>query len=412
MSGRRVVTLPPGCEGGEALKFARRAKLAGAELLELRSDLHPGDALDAAALARLLPLLAAERGRDLASELRSAAAEVDRPLGGPADGATFLSYHADRPLPPDEAVAFWESHEPGARAIKHVEPLGAPGDGLRLLETQRKLGERFGAGRVTVLAVGPLALPFRCLLAAKNALDYLALDEHFLAAPGQRLLADAVRERAGSSGSSLVPRRGILGAGIAQSRSPQRHLQPFDRVDLPPDTELEPLLHALHPFYGGFAVTSPFKKAAARLAGSPLPAINTLLRAESGWVGANTDVDGARAVVRRLGVAELTALGDGGATAALREACAQEQVRLSVLRRGGLPGRPLTGTLLWTWPADLPPPEGLRFEHARVAVITYGARARQVSGAIRDRGGVPVGVGARWFAAQARGQARLWEAGR
>ena len=410
MAARLVVTLPPGRSGEAALEFARRARREGADLLELRGDFHADGAIDAAALARELPLLAAERGGELPRAFLCAAAEIDRPLGSPAEGTTLRSWHADRPLTPSEALAVWESCVPGPTALKHVEPLGTPRDGLRLLETQRRLGQRFRAARITVLAVGDLALPFRCLLAAGNELDYVALDGQSLAAPGQRLLADAVRERDAGGRDRGGRRLGLLGAGIAQSRSPERHRQPFDRIDLPPDTELAPLLAELHPFYDGFAVTSPFKREAARIAGSALPAVNTLLRTPDGWSGANTDVDGAREAVRRLGVAELTALGDGGATAALREACAREQVRLSVLRRAEVFGHALSGTFVWTWPPGLAAPDGLRFDRARVAVIAYGERARWVSREIRTRGGRPVAIGGRWFAAQAHGQERLWEA--
>ncbi len=403
---RLVVTLPRGLGREEQHGFARRAREAGADLLELRSDLHGERDVEPAALAGELPLLAAERGRPLPSTWLATASERDRALGSPPDGRALISWHAERPLEPREALAAWEARAPDAAAVKHVEPLGSPAQALRLLETRRLLAERFGAG-VTVLAVGALALPFRCLLARENALDYVALDATALAAPGQRLLAAAVRERKAKASSPL--RRGILGTAIAQSRSPERHVQPFDRIDLPADADLGPLLEALHPFYAGFAVTSPFKKAAAQIAGSSRPAVNTLRRTEGGWEGLNTDVDGARAVLRSLGARSLTALGDGGVTAALREACAAEGVALSVLRRQALSDRSLSGTLVWTWPPQLPPPPRLRFDGARVAVVTYGARAQQVSDAIRARGGEPVVVGEQWFSAQADGQARLWE---
>ncbi|HUB05996.1 MAG TPA: shikimate dehydrogenase [Myxococcales bacterium] len=404
MPARYVVTLPPDRAGDEALAFAAAARRGGAQLLELRSDLTPDGAVDAAALARELPLLAAERGRRLPAAWREAAAEIDVPLGAPAEGATLRSWHAEAPLAPAEALAGWARLPPPGVPLKHVEPLGEPREGARLLETQRLLVERYGAGRVTVLPTGALALPFRALLAERNALDYVALDERFAAAPGQRLLADARRAEGGTG----RPRRGILGTGLAQSRSPERHEAPFDRLDLPPDAPLDDLLSALHPFYAGFAVTSPFKKAAARLAGSPLPAVNTLCRTSSGWSGANTDVDGALAAIRGLGAAGLTALGDGGATAALRQVCVRERIELSVVRRDALPARPLAGTCVWTWPPELPPPASLRFAGARVAVITYGPRAERIASAIRERGGEPVGVGERWFTAQADGQARLW----
>jgi len=64
---------------------------------------------------------------------------------------------------------------------------------------------------VTVLATGPLALPFRAVLARKNALDYLAL-EPASARRSQRLLVDAVREA--RAGMPEGPRLGIIGHQI------------------------------------------------------------------------------------------------------------------------------------------------------------------------------------------------------
>jgi hypothetical protein len=80
---------------------------------------------------------------------------------------------------------------PAGVHVKHVEPLGALSETGRLLETQAALRGVFGE-RVTVLATGPLALPFRAVLAESNALDYLAVDGTWSAAPGQRLLDDAL----------------------------------------------------------------------------------------------------------------------------------------------------------------------------------------------------------------------------
>ena len=73
---------------------------------------------------------------------------------------------------PRRPVALW-GEVPAGVLIKHVEPLGELGDAGRLLETQARLIARFGATRVTVLATGVLALPFRAVLARRNALDLL-----------------------------------------------------------------------------------------------------------------------------------------------------------------------------------------------------------------------------------------------
>lgn len=407
--GRLVVTLPSGVEGARALAFAQDARRRGAELLEIRTDLHADDAADIEHLAGVLSLLASERGRPVPPRWEKAAALVDRPFESPdvARLPSVASYHAEQPLSPREAVVLWEKVKLAEGSwIKHVEPLGPPATGARLLETRAQLRKLAGHERVTVLAMGPLALPFRCVLAGENALDYVAASPTWVAAPGQRLLDDAVRERRAKPGRA---RLGIFGTGIAGSRSPRIHPQPFDRIELPADAPIGELVDALHPFYAGFAVTSPFKKPLAAHLGSKLEAVNTLVRRASGWDSANTDVEGARAVLERLAASEVIVLGDGGVTAALRLAVEGTAVRLRILRHSEITGAPVSGRVIWTWPDRVAPPEALTFERAVVAVVAYGAAARRIAAEVRRRGGEPWLLGARWFVAQARQQRKLWE---
>lgn len=401
----RVVTLPPGVAPND---FARRAKRGGADLIELRTDLHP-DELDVAAAASELPLLVSQRDRRPPKAWLAAAERVDVPVGEAAPEAKQIlwSHHADAPLSPAEALALWKRHAPApGTLIKHVEPLGSLDQSGRLLETQRLLRAEFGEGRVTVLATGALALPFRCVLAARNALDYLALDPSFAAAPGQRLLADAVREGpAPLEGARL----GILGSGIAHSRSPRLHRQPFDRIDLPPDAPIADLLRALQPHYRGFAVTSPFKRQAAVAVGAEQEAVNTLVRRADGWAAANTDVEGARAVLQALPEGVVTVLGAGGVAPALRDAARSLGRKLRFLRASDVDRSPLSGAAIWTWPAKWSAPAALRFDGARVAVIAYGPDARIIAREISRRGGAPLRLGPKWLIAQARAQRALWE---
>jgi hypothetical protein len=79
-----------------------------------------------------------------------------------------------------------------------------------------------------------------------------------------------------------------------------------------------------------------------------------------------------------------------------------------VLKRDAA-ARTLGGLVVWTWPEQVEPPSGLRFENARVAVIAYGSPGRRVAEHVRRLGGVPVHLGAAWFVAQARAQRRFWE---
>lgn len=418
---RRVVTLPPAVDPNA---FAWAARHAGADLLEVRTDLTPLE-MELRPAARALPLLLSQRGPQVPEEWLPLAELVDQPLGpggqaGQGDGRTALrSFHADRPLDTRQALARWADVAPGG-LVKHVEPLGSLHEAPRLFATQQALAERFGANRVTVLATGPLALPYRAVLAARNALDYLAFGGTWAAAEGQRQLADAAREwRARGAVGPLEPpaatsrgsaaRLGVLGCGVAHSRSPRIHPQPFDRLDLPANTDLAALLEALHPHYQGFAVTSPFKLAAAKAVEAKRRAVNTLVRTAAGWKSWNTDVEGAAAVLEVLGGRRVTILGDGGVTDALREAARRAGVTLDVRRRGDSTGARLSGPVVWTWPAGVDAPAGLRFENATVAVIAYGPPAKRVAQRVLELGGQPLRLGARWFVAQARAQRKLWQ---
>jgi hypothetical protein len=309
-----------------------------------------------------------------------------------------------------QALAHWRG-TPADVQVKHVEPLGSPSDASRLLETQAALRSVFG-DRVTVLATGPLALPFRAVLAESNTLDYLALDGTWSAAPGQRLLDDAVRSSRRARHDGTAQRLGILGSPLGHSRSPRLHAQPFDRIELPPDVDVGALLAALRPHYRGFAVTNPFKKAVARATNANRDAVNTLVREELGWSSANTDREGAAATLsaltQRAGTRLVTVLGDGGVTGALREAAEQLGVTLTVLQRATV-GDVVRGAAVWTWPASVDAPAALRFEHALVAVIAYGAPARTIAARVQQLGGTPLRLGPRWFIAQARRQRALWE---
>src|SRR5436190_195783 len=137
----RVVTLPVGLGPADAIGFARRAKACGASVLEVRDDFT--QTLDAEALSTVLPLLLAFReGGGFTDVARRLARWHDRPFvpdqspAGAAGPAVILSHHAQFALSSEAADSLWASAGGGAALIKHVEPLGAPETGARLLETQ------------------------------------------------------------------------------------------------------------------------------------------------------------------------------------------------------------------------------------------------------------------------------------
>ncbi|WP_211486871.1 shikimate dehydrogenase [Corallococcus exiguus] len=412
MATRRIITLPPTLTGADAVAFARDGLKRGADVIEVRTDLHaPGD-IDPDALARVMPLLVSERGKPVPAPWVQAAWRVDRDVERAQDmdappGKLLASHHAEGPLTTTEALKRWSRPIPPDALVKHVEPMDGPAHLDVLLKTQAALSQRFGAERVTVLGMGPVAIPARAVLSRRNGLEYVAMGGPWMAAPGQRLLDDVVREhRKAKDPHSL--RLGILGTAIPHSRSPRIHRQPFDRIDLAEDAPVEAVVDALLPHYAGFAVTSPFKMRLAKHTGSQLDAINTLVRRGSRWESFNTDTEGARAVLERLGTKDVAVLGDGGSTQALRLVSAEQGLALRVVKRAEIQA-PLSGDWVWTWPDRVAAPENLRFQGARVAVIAYGAPGRRVAAEIVRRGGTPLLLGAAWFVAQARRQRQLWE---
>ncbi|RKH40930.1 shikimate dehydrogenase [Corallococcus llansteffanensis] len=412
MAALRIITLPPTLTGAEAVVFAKDGLRRGADVVEVRTDLHAPDAVDPEALSRVMPLLVSERGKPLPTAWVKAAWRVDRDVERAQDmdappGRLLASHHAEGPLTTAEALRRWSRPLPADALVKHVEPMDGPAHLDVLLETQRQLSARFGAERVTVLGMGPVALPARAVLSRRNGLEYVAMGGAWTAAPGQRLLDDVAREHRKAKDAN-ASRLGILGTSIPHSRSPRIHRQPFDRIDLAEDAPVEAVVDSLLPHYAGFAVTSPFKMRLARHTGAALEAINTLVRRGSRWESFNTDTEGARAVLERLGSKSVSVLGDGGSTQALRLVAGELGLDLRVVRRAEVQS-PLTGDWVWTWPDRVAPPETLRFEGARVAVIAYGAPGRRVAAEIVRRGGTPLLLGAAWFVAQARRQRQLWE---
>jgi shikimate dehydrogenase len=130
----------------------------------------------------------------------------------------------------------------------------------------------------------------------------------------------------------------LIGSPVAHSLSPQMQNAAFDAcgldweyaaVDVAPE-ELEDVVRELDV---GANVTAPYKLDVARLVGSKLPSVNTLVVREGGLEAHSTDA----AVLEELEFDRPAIIGDGGAAVAFRQALPGAQV---FSRRG-------------TWPPDV-----------------------------------------------------------
>ena len=236
-----------------------------------------------------------------------ATVDVEHARGLLADVAAFpererviLSHHA--PFGPSdgledllEAMASVE-----ARAVKLVA--GAPdlAAGLRIADLQRGRN-----GATAVFPMGPASGPGRVLSALSGAALVYGPVERDTAA-GQIPIEDLIRIYEVDRPRKIEALFGVVAGSTARSLSPRLHNALFRSRGLPwlylplqvADFERERPHEIEHdPPFRGFAVTQPWKLAAAR-AGRPsedvraIGAANTLVRDRGLWRAENTDVDG------------------------------------------------------------------------------------------------------------------------
>lgn len=354
-----VVTLPKSAQKNPAA-FARKAKSAGADVLEVRTDLTP----HLKKFRSPLPILLAIRGKwlglgmieqlqpewidfdrthcDAASQLR----KVDR-------GAKCIVSHHDFKRTPSllqlqKLVERMLISKPWA--VKIATQIVTYKDLVTLLDLQSWLAKK--KIRSIVLGMGPKAHLTRVLSPSRNALTYTFLDgdepsvggqlplSFYNSRPGTAALEHRVLKHRG--GTAIF---GIIGGPqVAHSLSPliQNALFKKYRVDavftmFPTDNfrktlkELEPLKIA------GYCVTAPFKREAYALASVRDPLVetlqssNTLVRAITPspspegrgetWKAFNTDAAGIIHGYPFLsGCNSVAILGAGGAAAAAIEA--------------------------------------------------------------------------------------------
>jgi shikimate 5-dehydrogenase len=264
-----IVTLPTSAAADPA-DFARRARAAGVDVLEVRGDLTPG----LAPFASALPLLLAPRGGDLTALAARGAAWVDQ-----EDGETHLdvpgasriaSFHDHGGTPPTAELVERgrAAFARGADLVKLACTAQDYADLARLDDVRRALRP---LGRVAVLAMGALAELDRVRSPWRNAATYAALAADLASAPGQLDVARHVE----LAGPDEPPVYGILGgpAFTARSASPRlfrtlcgRHGVRAAHVRLPSADATRDLATLRALGVRGLAVTAPHKLAAARFA--------------------------------------------------------------------------------------------------------------------------------------------------
>jgi len=325
---------------------------AGANAIEFRMDLAQRP-IPAAAVVTLDPrpvILtwrslaeggrfsgSAEEYRRLVGEAYASGATVDvehaRGLLGDRDALpererVVVSMHSPFSLPPDWEARLSAMRTAGAHAVKLVA--GAPdlAGGLRIAELQKRQGDG-----VAIFPMGPASAPGRVLSALFGAALVYGPVERETAA-GQVPIGDLLSIYAVDRPRPIEALFGVIAGNTARSLSPMLHNTLFRQRDLPflylplqvADFDREkPHEIEFDPPFRGFAVTQPWKLAAAR-AGRPsddvrlIGASNTLVRDRGIWRAENTDVEGVFDPLADHGTGEgrsAVVIGAGGAARAV-----------------------------------------------------------------------------------------------
>ncbi len=251
----------------------------------------------------------AEEYRRLVTEGYDAGAtlDVEHARGILADRSVFpqrdrvvVSLHSPFSLPADWAPRLAAMREARARAVKLVAGAADVAAGLRIAQIQRSQGPG-----VAVFPMGTASAPGRILSAVFGAsLVYGPVERD--TAPGQLPIGDLLAIYEVGRPRRIEALFGVVAGSTARSLSPRLHNALFRARDLPylylplqvGDFERErPHEIVFDPPFRGFAVTQPWKLAAARV-GDPsedvglIGAANTLVRKRGSWRAENTDVDG------------------------------------------------------------------------------------------------------------------------
>ncbi len=298
-----VVTLPRSA-AKNPLPFAKKAKAAGADVLEIRGDLTR----DVKKFSSPLPLLASPRGAGIKfiERLQPTFVDLEKTelkliAALPKTAKLILSFHDHEGTPSIEQLRkitdkFLE-YDPFA--LKIVTTIKTYKDLVMLEESRKELQSR---SRLSMFAMGEKAHLTRLLSPMRDAFTYSFLDGTEPAAAGQLSLKFY----------SMLPHVrtpqifGIIGGSqISPSFSPLLHMSLYEKYKVDalftvfPTDDFKGAISDLEPLkISGLAVTAPFKREAFELAeggdalAQHLQSVNTLVRSGKGWSGSNTDVVG------------------------------------------------------------------------------------------------------------------------
>ncbi len=225
---------------------------------------------------------------------------LDDPAALPERERVIVSQHAPFSLPEDWQTRLSAMRATRARVVKLVAGAGDLLASLRIAELQRTQD-----GAATIFPMGPASPPGRVLSALLGAaLVYGPVEQE--TASGQIPLSDLLDVYEVDRPRRVEALYGILGGSPARSLSPRLYNALFQARDLDwlylplPIVDFEreaPTSLENDPPFRGFAVTQPWKLAAARAGRASedviaVGAANTLFLERGRWRAENTDVDG------------------------------------------------------------------------------------------------------------------------
>jgi len=341
-----VITLPPSA-AKDPKAFAIKAKRAGADILEIRSDLTP----NVQAFHSILPLLVSIRGSHdgLSDSLLPAFIDVEEhsdTVWLPKRAKLILSFH-DYDSTPSYAMLKkialrMTTEKPWAIKIAtYVRTYDNLVTLTKLQDWLKKTNQRS-----IVLGMGPMAHLSRITSPLRNVFTYATLDAADTAAPGQLSMSLYALTKNRKNPKIY----GILGGPhITASLSPVIHNALFSRHKIDalyscfPSENFASTMKALVKLeIKGLSVTAPFKCNAFDVAAKIEPfaeklgVANTLVRSGKKWNGFITDSYGIREGYPELtGMKTVAILGAGGAlpSAILAVRSRSPKARITVFAR-------------------------------------------------------------------------------